>query len=115
MRSFSTNSGKDFNDGIRSAKSIWTKRIVYKSVGSKTAYLKCYADASFAPSEVLSLQIGYTIMLCIEKRCCNTSNYDSRKSHGIIWSATAADVYAFVEVFDAGYLIAKDLKQTHWR
>lgn len=48
-----------------------------------------------------------------DKGCRNILDYQSRKSRLFVWYAMAAEVYAFVETFDAGCLISKDHKMTH--
>lgn len=72
-------------------------------------------DASFTFNKDLSSQFGYLIVPSDNKGCCNILDYRSRKSCRIIRFAIAAEVYAFVEAFNAGYHIAKDHEMTHRR
>lgn len=44
---------------------------------------------------------------------CHILDCQSKKARRVVRSAMDAEVYAIVEVFDAAYLIAEDLKMTH--
>lgn len=67
-----------------------------------------YGDASFATNDDLSSQLGYTILLCDESNRCHVLDFSRKKSKRIVRSIMAAEVYAFMDVFDVMTVIVSD-------
>lgn len=73
--------------------------------------LKVYADSSLATNEGNTSQLGYIILLTDKTGKCNVLPYSSHKRRRVTRSVLGAEVYAFADAFDAGYMI-KHNRQT---
>lgn len=76
-------------------------------------HVRCYTDASFSPHGNLSFQIGFLILLFDASYKCHILEYQGRLSGRDVGSALASKVFAFIEAFDAAFMMSADLKCTH--
>lgn len=75
----------------------------------ESLHLRVYADASFATSEDMSLQIGYIILLCDDTNLYNVLNFSNRKSQRVVQSIMGGELWAFTDAFGAVAMIALDI------
>lgn len=84
----------------------------YRPLHRPSAHFRAYADASFASNDDLSSQLGYLVFMCDKDDVCHILDFSSKKSKLIVRSIMAAEVYAFVDAFDAVMILAHDLWKT---
>ena len=73
-------------------------------------YICGYSDASFASNKDLTSQLAMVILLADANNNASLIHYSSKKAQRVTRSVLAAEVYAFVELFDFAYTLKHDLK-----
>lgn len=111
-QTYSKETVKVFNDGVRMAQKHKNVRLRYNTLDYDTTHIRCYADASSGNNDDLWSQIGFLVLLCDNDGNSHFLDYRSRKSRRVVRSAMAAELYAFLEGFDVTYLIVRDLEET---
>jgi hypothetical protein len=81
----------------------------YPALALDSLYIRGYADASFGKNVDGSSQIGYCILLMDKFDRFAIIKFRSGKCHRVTHSAMAAETCAFIEVFDAAFVLKLSL------
>lgn len=110
--SFSTQCIRGYNTAVKMAESSIKNGINYQSLYASSTHVRCYADVLFSSNDDLWSQIGLILLLCYANGKCRILVHQSCKFQQVIGSTLAAGVFAFIETFDAAYMMAINLKHT---
>lgn len=98
------------NRGITRIKRNPQRGLLYQKLDMDRLELRIYADASFACNDDLSSQIGFIILMCDSSNVSDILYYASKKCKRKVRSIMAAEVCAFMDAFDVGTVMARDLR-----
>eukprot|EP00170_Pyropia_yezoensis_P005362 contig_21761_g5376 len=87
--------------------------LIYRPLRRRSLRLNVYADASFASNDDGSSKLGYIILLCDDRGACHVLSYSSKKSHRMMRSIMAGEVYAFANAFGEAFVINHDLERIY--
>jgi len=104
---------QELNKPFRHGKATADRSLRYTPVDRETLRLRVYEDASIFRNIDFSSLLGTVVLLCggQDRRHVLT---DSRKtSRRVVPSVMAEEVFAFVDSFDAAYIIKSGLERIH--
>ena len=76
----------------------------------KSLHMRVYTDASFAGNDDLSLQLGFSVLLCNISDRAHTLEYSKGKSKKLVRSILGGEVYDFASCFDRAFTLRHDLE-----
>lgn len=94
---------RDYNASVKLAQSSLSFALLYHALDISLAHIRCYTDGLFSSNTNLASQIGFLVLLCDTSGNCHILDYRSCKSRRIVRSVLSAELFAFVEAFDAAY------------
>lgn len=108
--SFSSDSIKERNTGIRIAESSSTNNLAYPQIHHTETHLRCFADFSLVSNKALPSQIGFDFLLCDDNNNCHILELPSSKSRWVVKSAMTQELHAFAEASDSPSMTTRNLK-----
>lgn len=102
---------RELNKGIKIVKNTADQGLTFEPLDKQSIEMRVYADASFATNDDLSSQIGYLVMICDKSNKCHIIDFSSKKSRRTVRSIMAGEVCAFMDAFDAAYMLRSDMQE----
>lgn len=107
-QTFSKEKVNELNRGIKRMQQNVSKALLYPKLILSSLQFRVYADATFATNDDLLSQLGYISMLCDDSNKFHYLEFSSKKSKRVVRFVMAAEVYSFMNAFDAMAVVVSD-------
>jgi len=107
--SFCPHNGQKFYTAVKYSFKAKARTLYYALLERESLLLRVYADASFAASDDLSSQLGYTVLLRDDDDNCHVLAYSRKRAPRMVRRILAGEVYSFADPFDATLIIRHDV------
>jgi hypothetical protein len=112
---FNETSIRAFNRIVRYEVATASVVLRFRKLDLFTMRIVVYADSSFANNRDLTSKLGYIVLQADVYDACNINHYTSYKYKRVTRSVLAGELHAFIDAFDHGYLLRRDLPRMHGR
>lgn len=104
---------KEVNRAVKLSQATKALALIYIPLEKESLHLRVYADSSFASNYDMYSQLGSILLLCDSADRCHIRTYSSKKARRVMWSIMSAEVYDFVDAFDAAYMLMHDQERAY--
>lgn len=99
---------RELKEAVKWAQGKEIQSLKYSSLKIKSEHFGVYTDTTFAPIDYLSTQLLHLILFLDGHKNCHIIDFQSRKIKQIVRFVMGEETYAFLDGFDASYVIRGD-------